>query len=477
MSLDPPPYLSSIQNNIRARPIPWDGAVRAGTITDDQLSKIRAVDKVRKEVRKQTIDNDLDGYRTLFVGGDGKPSVLESAAKRADVVQYILVLLSDLLDGIPALSKALSEHPNPYQHLLPLLSQTNDPDGPIPLLTSTVLTSMISSAPVLSNKESSALPRLFSYLSTLTKSSDGGLQDIAVLEYSALLRGKTSRELFWAQRKETVDPLIDILKSAAGVSNGDSASTLWSGAASVRSGSEGVIGGGVGLQLLYHVLLVLWQLSFEGTTVGEGLEDEYDVIPLFTQLLRLSPKEKTTRLLISSLYNLLSTNKATLLPAAVLARLPALIQNVNGRHLSDPDLLDDLQNLTEMLDEYTKTQTTFDEYAAEINSGHLRWSPPHRSPTFWAENARRILEHDKGELPKKLAEIMSKPWENDKQVLAIACNDVGCLVKEVPEKRTQLEKLGLKTRVMELMQEPDEAVRWESLNALSGWLRYSFETK
>jgi hypothetical protein len=100
MSLDPPPYLSSIQNNIRARPIPWDGAVRAGTITDDQLSKIRAVDKVRKEVRKQTIESDLDGYRTLFVGGEGKPSVLQSAAKRADVVQYILVLLSDLLDGV-----------------------------------------------------------------------------------------------------------------------------------------------------------------------------------------------------------------------------------------------------------------------------------------------------------------------------------------------------------------------------------------
>ena len=114
--------------------------------------------------------------------------------------------------------------------------------------------------------------RLFSYLSTLTKSSDGGLQDIAVLEYSALLRGKKPRELFWEQRKETVGPLIDILRSAAGVSNGDSASALWSGAASARTGSEGVIGGGVGLQLLYHVLLVLWQLSFEGATVGDGLE-------------------------------------------------------------------------------------------------------------------------------------------------------------------------------------------------------------
>ncbi len=100
MSLDPPPYLSSIQNNIRARPIPWDGAVRAGTITDDQLSKIRAVDKVRKEMRKQTVEGDLDGYRKLFVGGEGKPSVLQSAARRADVVQYVLVLLSDLLDGV-----------------------------------------------------------------------------------------------------------------------------------------------------------------------------------------------------------------------------------------------------------------------------------------------------------------------------------------------------------------------------------------
>jgi V-type H+-transporting ATPase subunit H len=206
-------------------------------------------------------------------------------------------------------------------------------------------------------------------------------------------------------------------------------------------------------------------------------ESEYDIIPLYTQLLRLSPKEKTTRLLISALYNILSSNRQSLLPAAVLVRLPALLQNINGRHLTDEDLLDDLKNLSEMLDEYTKTQTTFDEYAAEIHSGHLRWSPPHRNPTFWAENARRILEHENGDLPRKLSEIMSKPWENDKQVLAIACNDVGNLVKEVPERRYQLEKLGLKTRVMELMAEPDETVRWESLNALSGWLRYSFETK
>lgn len=215
--------------------------------------------------------------------------------------------------------------------------------------------------------------------------------------------------------------------------------------------------------------------SFTAIQTFTNFQSEYDIILLYTQLLRLSPKEKTTRLLLSTLYNLLEKNQKSLLPTAVLARLPAALDNVSARHLTDPDLLEDLSSLKEMLEEYTKTKTTFDEYVAEVQAGHLRWSPPHRSTVFWAENARKILEFENGEIPRKLAEIMKQSWDNDKQVLAIACNDVGCLVKEVPEKRYQLERAGLKTRIMELMQSDDENVRWESLRALGGWLKYSFE--
>jgi V-type H+-transporting ATPase subunit H len=225
---------------------------------------------------------------------------------------------------------------------------------------------------------------------------------------------------------------------------------------------------------MYNVLLVIWQLSFEGELVGEGLEEDEEVIPLYTQLLRVSPKEKTTRLLLSTLYNLLSSNRETLIPAATTARLPALLSNLSGRHLSDEDLLEDLDALKTMLEDYTKNQTTFDEYADEVQSGHLRWSPPHRNPTFWRENARKILE-DKAELPKKLAEILGKSWDQDKKVLAVGCNDVGNLVREVPEQRATLEKLGLKVRIMELMNDADEGVRWESLKAVGEWMRYSFE--
>ena len=381
---------------------------------------------------------------------------------------------------VPTLASKLLEHPEPYKPIVPYLSHSTNPEDPIPLLASSVLTSILSTAqtqsPKSNPKTDEALTKLYKYLSTLTKSQDSGLQDIAVQEYSSLLKSKKAREIFWNHREETVSPLLDILRAAAGASK-DSDSTLFSRGSSIRSTTEGGISGGVGLQLLYHILLTIWQLSFEASLVGKGLEKEQEFIPLYTQLLRLSPKEKTTRILLSTLLNLFSSaaNKSFLLPIATTNRLPALLSNIKGRHLSDPDLLDDLNALTEMLDEYTSSQTTFDEYAAELSTGKLRWSPPHRDAGFWHENARRILDDDGGALPKTLAEILGKSWDDEKQVLAIACNDVGWLVKEAPEKRQGLEKLGIKGRVMELMTDKDETVRFESLRAVGEWMRYNFD--
>lgn len=205
---------------------------------------------------------------------------------------------------------------------------------------------------------------------------------------------------------------------------------------------------------------------------------DQEIIPLYIQLLRFSPKEKTTRLILSTLLNILApaSSQSTLLPVAVTARLPPLLANLRGRHLTDSDLLEDLTALTDLLAEYTSSQTTLDEYASEIQAGHLRWSPPHRDETFWKENAKTILTNNGSELIKKLKEILDQEWKDDKKVLAIACNDVGWLVRTCPEERGTLEKMGLKVRVMQLMAEADEGVRYESLRAVGEWLRYSFET-
>ena len=383
---------------------------------------------------------------------------------------------------IPALTDSLVKHPHPYKPLLPLLKQSANPEEPIPLLASWLLSSLLSHALIAQPKSTpeidEALPKLYSYIAALSKTSDSNLQDIGVLEYSKLLRTLKSRKQFWQQRKETLSTLIDVLRSATG--GKDSDSTAYNGGStgtSIRSAADAniKIGGGVGLQLLYHVLMVIWQLSFEGKLVGKGLDEEHDIIPLYTQLLRVSPKEKTTRLLLGTLKNLLAYNQDTLMPAALPAKLPAVLTNLKTRHLTDQDLLEDLESVSTMVSDYTSSQTTFSAYSSEVNSGHLRWSPPHKNADFWRENARQIIEQDKGELCKKLAEILSKDWQNDKQVLAIGCNDVAFLCRECPEKRQQLEKMGLKARVIALMQDENESVRWESLRAVGEWLRYSFD--
>jgi len=104
MSLAPPAYISSLQNNIRARPISWEGAVRARTITDADLKKIKSIDKVRKEQRKQTIEGDVNGFVTLFLGNGDVHGMFQAAAKREDIIQYLLVLIGDLMDGVSNLA-------------------------------------------------------------------------------------------------------------------------------------------------------------------------------------------------------------------------------------------------------------------------------------------------------------------------------------------------------------------------------------
>ena len=99
MFLDPPAYLASLQNNIRQRPIPWDGAVRSGILSDDQLSRIRAVDRAKKtETKRAIVEDDIPVYTSLFTGDAGRRNILDSAAKQPAMLQYLLVLLGDLVD-------------------------------------------------------------------------------------------------------------------------------------------------------------------------------------------------------------------------------------------------------------------------------------------------------------------------------------------------------------------------------------------
>lgn len=82
--------------------------MRAKTITDADLKKIKSIDKVRKDQRKQTIEGDVDSFVTLLLGGEGSQSIFEATAKRQDIIHYMLVLLGDIIDG--TMGRLIQDH-------------------------------------------------------------------------------------------------------------------------------------------------------------------------------------------------------------------------------------------------------------------------------------------------------------------------------------------------------------------------------
>ncbi|KAF8543470.1 armadillo-type protein [Trichophaea hybrida] len=468
MSLDGQNVLNEYKSLIRSRAVAWDAYIRYQLVADTDVKKIKAIDKVPKEKRVGIVENDAQGYAQLVLSDQG---VLRKSASgnKVDLVQYMLMWTGDLLDDVPSFANALLALPKPFELLLSLLEGAADQT--IPLLSAAILTTLIStslsSCPKISAELKDALPKFYHYLSTVTKSADQDQQDLAIKSYVALLRTPFARETFWDMKEETVAPLAKTLETAAGGTGNPGGSDRMSS----LTGTAAIVQGGVPLQLLYHVLLVVWQLTFD-ETVAEEINAKFDLIPPITDILRNSIKEKITRVALAILTNLAFKAPQANLPPLLVTNILPYLQTLSSRFNteSDPDLTQDLATLIATLDGFQSEQTTLSSYRIEVMSGHLRWSPPHRNEGFWKKYAREIIE-DK-ELVNQLARVLGN--SADKTVLAVACNDVGVLVREVPYVRKRWVDLGVKGRVMELMGDTDPEVRYEALKAVQGFLQTAF---
>jgi V-type H+-transporting ATPase subunit H len=155
--------------------------------------------------------------------------------------------------------------PRPFELLLSLLEGASDPV--IPVLASAILTPLLATALQTSVKPSpavqDALPKFYRYLArVIRESQERDQQDLAVQRYVSLLRTPYARETFWDMKEETMEPLARLIEETAG------GSTSAGGGGSTNTVS-GIVQGGVPLQLVYHVLLAVWQLTFDGTVAEE----------------------------------------------------------------------------------------------------------------------------------------------------------------------------------------------------------------
>jgi len=213
-------------------------------------------------------------------------------------------------------------------------------------------------------------------------------------------------------------------------------------------------------QMQYQLAFCFWLLTFD-VEIASQFNKRFAVIPLLTELARSAVKEKVIRILVAIFRNLAEkAPDANLGSMLVAGNLLPLIQSFSSRKWSDDELKDDIDWLREQLEEAKRKMTTYDEYLTELDSGLLRWSPPHTSEEFWSQNADKLNEKNHQQL-KKVIELLSNA--SDPVVLAVAANDLSQYVKHSDIGKRSAERLGAKPLVMKLMTHQDSDVKYWAL--------------
>lgn len=220
----------------------------------------------------------------------------------------------------------------------------------------------------------------------------------------------------------------------------------------------------------YNVIFAIWIISFD-KKASRLIQEKYGVIATLMEILKVSVKEKIIRVSIAALRNFLSHCQDLALPIFIGGKLLDFLENLDEKKVLDEETSADVLFLRESLLSAYQKLNSFEEYAAELKSGRLTWSPPHKSDIFWKENAPRLAEHD-----FDLLKILSRCIEDttDFTVVAIAANDLGMYVANHILGRRNLEILGIKPKMMVLLAHKDPEVRFQALSAMQKFVKNSW---
>lgn len=199
---------------------------------------------------------------------------------------------------------------------------------------------------------------------------------------------------------------------------------------------------------------------------------KYDVIALLVEIAKSAVKEKVIRVSVATLKNLVEKAPSQNLAAMLVAKLLPFTENLSTRKWSDADILEDIDYIKERLQEDFQSLTTFEQYASEVETGKLEWSPPHKSELFWKENSSKLETHNY-QLLRTLARLLST--STSPLVLSIAASDIGYYVKYSSKTgKNILQDIGAKQRIMELMTHEDQEVRYQALLAVQKYMHQAW---
>ncbi|XP_011189552.1 V-type proton ATPase subunit H isoform X3 [Zeugodacus cucurbitae] len=418
--------------DIRTKTINWASYMQSQMISQEDYNAISALDTAKAAYLQK---NSTQAVKTLL-------NLLAHVSKD-QTIQYILVLIDDLLQEERSRVDFFHDYAKQHKECVwgPFLNLLNRQDGFIVNMSSRILAKLACWGRELMPK--SDLNFYLQFLKDqLTVNANEYIQSVARC-LQMMLRIDEYRFAFVSV--DGISTLISILSSR------------------------------VNFQVQYQLVFCLWVLTFNPLLATKM--NKFSVIPILADILSDCAKEKVTRIILAVFRNLIEKptdpqvakeHCIAMVQCKVLKQLSILEQ----RRFDDEDISADVEFLTEKLQNSVQDLSSFDEYATELRSARLEWSPVHKSAKFWRENAHRLNEKNY-ELLRILVHLLET--SKDHIILSVACFDIGEYVRHYPRGKHVLEQLGGKQIVMQLLAHDDPNVRYEALLAVQKLMVHNWE--
>lgn len=425
--------LASQTEAVRGRQVPWDSYASSRLIESAEANMVKAYDSADARRRAQLWSENGREYASLFLA-------LLAKINNDDTLQYLLTLIDDALTADPARVALFHgvQGGNPYGTLLNLIMDKRDKY--VQNKAVKILSALFVTGPPIDEGNAD---KFVKWIASQLRSNDTALVQVVIKSLMAVMRFDYYRTRFYNET-DGVEGLNSLVQDKA-----------------------------ANFQMQYQVLFCYWLLTFNADIAASILKK--GVAPVISGILSKTNKEKVVRVAIMALRNILEGSSGDKLKENV----EILVANKILRQMranqekawKDEDIPEDLNYVVEKMMAFVHELSSFEEYAAEVRSGELKWSAVHTSEAFWRDNVMKLNENDHEMLRLLIAtcEKSSNPTQ-----VAVAVHDLGEYCRAYTRGRSNIEELGGKKAIMALMANPDPSVRYEALVAtqkmmVRGW--------
>jgi len=220
-------------------------------------------------------------------------------------------------------------------------------------------------------------------------------------------------------------------------------------------------------QITYRALNIVWLCTL--STPSSPLLLNKQLAHILVDILKKEErKEKNVRMAISIMVNLSAQSQFLdmILPLGVLRTVE---QNML-RVFSDTDIQDLLKTLHAKLQAHVDGKGTWDEYRKELLSGHLDWTPAHRSKAFWTENHNKLCDNDFMALKSLIVVLQNKDKKTTPIEIAVVLNDLAMFMKFHSNGKKILTTLNCKETILSYLMSDNDAIKREAIACVSEML-------